>query len=73
MIPKIIHYAWFGGNDFGELEEKCLKSWKKYCPDWEIKRWDESNFDPNEHGTYVKQAYEREDWAFVSDDARLYA
>lgn len=43
MIPKIIHYAWFGGNPLGELEEKCLESWKKYCPDWEIMRWDESN------------------------------
>ncbi|WP_225743173.1 glycosyltransferase family 32 protein [Marinilactibacillus sp. Marseille-P9653] len=73
MIPKIIHYAWFGGNELGELEEKCLASWKKYCPDWEIMRWDESNFNPEEHGIYTKQAYEREDWAFVSDVARLYA
>jgi len=73
MIPKIIHYAWFGGNELGPLEEKCLASWKKYCPDWEIKRWDESNFDPSKHGKYCEQAYEREDWAFVSDVARLYA
>ncbi|WP_331279800.1 glycosyltransferase family 32 protein [Alkalibacterium sp. AK22] len=73
MIPKIIHYAWFGGNKLGELEQKCLESWQKYCPDWEIKRWDESNFDPKDHGIYTEQAYEREEWAFVSDVARLYA
>lgn len=73
MIPKIIHYAWFGGNPLGELEEKCLESWKTYCPDWEIVRWDESNFDPKDHGVYTQQAFEREEWAFVSDVARLHA
>lgn len=73
MIPKIIHYAWFGGNELGELEKKCLASWKKYCPDWEIMVWDESNFKPEDHGIYTKQAYDEEQWAFVSDVARLYA
>lgn len=73
MIPKKIHYAWFGGNPLGDLEKKCLDSWKKYCPDWEIIRWDEDSFAPITHGIYAQQAYEQEDWAFVSDVARLYA
>lgn len=73
MIPKIIHYVWFGGNELGDLEKKCLESWKKYCPDWEIIRWDESNFKPEEHGEYAKQAYENKAWAFLSDVARLHA
>ena len=47
MIPKIIHYCWFGGNPLPPLAQKCIKSWKKYCPDYEIVRWDESNFDIN--------------------------
>ena len=72
MIPKIIHYCWFGGNPLPELAEKCIESWKKYCPDYEIKRWDESNFDINCY-EYVKEAYEAKKWAFVSDVARIYA
>ena len=59
MIPKIIHYCWFGGNPLPPLAQKCIKSWKKYCPDYEIVRWDESNFDINGSLLYVKQAYER--------------
>ena len=72
MIPKIIHYCWFGGNPLPELAEKCIASWKKYCPDYEIKRWDESNFDIN-YNDYVREAYEAKKWAFVSDVVRLYA
>ncbi len=72
MIPKIIHYIWFGGKPLPELAQKCLDSWKKYCPDYEIMRWDESNFDLN-FNDYVKEAYEAKKWAFVSDVARLYA
>ena len=45
MIPKIIHYCWFGGNELPELAQKCIESWKKYCPDYQIRRWDESNLD----------------------------
>lgn len=70
MIPKIIHYCWFGGNPLPELAEKCIASWKKYCPDYEIKRWDESNFDVN-CCDYVREAYEAKMWAFVSDYARF--
>ena len=72
MIPKIIHYCWFGGNPLPELAQKCIESWKKYCPDYEIKRWDETNFDMN-YNDYVREAYEAKKWAFVTDVVRLYA
>ena len=70
MIPKIIHYCWFGGNPLPRDVEKCIESWKKFCPDYEIKRWDESNFDVNGH-PFCRAAYEAKTWAFVSDYARL--
>lgn len=70
MIPKIIHYCWFGGQPKPEMVLKCIESWKKYCPDWEIIEWNESNFDVSQH-PYMKEAYERKKWAFVSDVARL--
>lgn len=70
MIPKVIHYCWFGGTPLPELAQKCIESWKKYCPDYEIKRWDESNFDVN-CCDYVREAYEAKKWAFVSDYARF--
>ena len=70
MIPKKIHYCWFGGNPLPELALRCIESWKKYCPDYEIIRWDESNFDV-ECCDYVKEAYEAKKWAFVSDYARF--
>ena len=70
MIPKIIHYCWFGGNPLPELAEKCIESWKKFCPNYEIKRWDESNFDVFQN-QYCKEAYDAKKWAFVSDYARL--
>ena len=56
MIPKIIHYCWFGENKKNKLILNCIKSWKKYCPDYEIKEWNESNFDIN-CCQYVKEAY----------------
>ena len=46
-IPKVIHYCWFGGNPLPELAAQCIESWKKFLPDYEIMRWDESNFDVN--------------------------
>ena len=70
MIPKIIHYVWVGGKPLTPLAEKCIASWKKYCPDYEIKRWDEKTFDVNQN-KYCKQAYECKKWAFVSDYIRL--
>lgn len=70
-IPKKIHYCWFGGNELPKLAEKCIKSWKKHCKDYEIIRWDESNFDVDSCPLYVRQAYEAKKWAFVTDYARL--
>ncbi len=66
IIPRKIHYCWFGNGKKGELFEKCLESWKKYAPDFEIIEWNESNCDINEC-KYVKEAYENKKWAFVSD------
>ena len=70
MIPKIIHYCWFGGKTLPSDVMKCIETWKKYCPDYEIKRWDESNFDVSSH-PFMRAAYEAKAWAFVSDYARL--
>ncbi len=72
MIPKKIHYCWFGGNPLPEMAQKCIASWKKYCPDYEIVEWNETNFDVR-CNTYCAQAYDAKKWAFVSDVARLYA
>lgn len=69
LIPKTIHYCWFGGNPLPELAQKCIESWKKYCPDYEIKEWNELNFDVD-CCAYVREAYEAKKWAFVSDYAR---
>lgn len=71
MIPKIIHYCWFGGNPLPKLAKKCIRSWKKYCKGYEIRRWDESNFDISSAPLYVRQAYEAKKWAFVTDYVRL--
>ena len=65
-MTKYIHYCWFGGKPLSSLTKKCIKSWKKYLPDFEIKRWDESNCDLNEC-KFVKEAYENKKWAFVAD------
>lgn len=70
MIPKIIHYCWFGGKSKPEEFNKYLESWKRYCPNYEIKEWNESNFDLNEND-YCREAYEAKKWAFVADYARL--
>ncbi len=72
MIPKKIHYCWFGGNPLPELAQKCIESWKKYCPDYEIIEWNEANFDVR-CNQYCSEAYDAKKWAFVSDVARLYA
>lgn len=72
MIPKKIHYCWFGGNPLPEEAKKCIESWKKYCPDYELIEWNEENFDINSN-QYVKEAYESKKFAFVTDYVRLYA
>ena len=69
-IPKKIHYCWFGGAPLPRSVKKCIASWKKFCPDYEIVRWDEHNFDLSEN-LYAKQAYQAKKWAFVSDYYRL--
>lgn len=71
MIPKIIHYCWFGRGKMPELANRCIESWKKYCPDYEILEWNEDNFDIN-CCPYVKEAYENRKFAFVTDYVRLY-
>lgn len=70
MIPKVINYCWFGGNPLPNDIKKCIASWKKYCPDYEVKEWNETNFDVN-CCDYVKEAYAAKKWAFVSDYARF--
>ncbi len=72
MIPKVIHYCWFGKNEKPDIIKKCIESWKKYCPDYKIKEWNETNFDVN-CIPYVRKAYLDKKWSFVSDYARLYA
>lgn len=72
-IPKIIHYCWFGRKPKPKLAEKCIKSWKKFCPDYEIIEWNEDNFDVSTAPLYVRQAYEAKYWAFVTDYVRLKA
>lgn len=72
MIPKIIHYCWFGRGKMPKLALKCLKSWNKYCSDYKVICWNEDNFDINSN-QYVKEAYESRKYAFVSDYVRLYA
>lgn len=71
MIPKIIHYCWFGHNPLPASALKCIASWKKYLPDFEIKEWNEDNFDVNII-PYTLQAYEAKKYAFVSDYARYW-
>lgn len=70
MIPKVIHYCWFGGNPLPESAIKCIESWKKHCPDYEIKQWNETNYDYTKN-KYMLQAYEQKRWGFVPDYARF--
>lgn len=70
MIPKIIHYCWVGNAPKPKSVLYCIESWKKFCPDYEIREWNESNYDFNKN-LYMKQAYEAKKWGFVPDYARL--
>ena len=70
MIPKKIHYCWFGRGPKPKLAEKCIASWRKFCPDYEIIEWNEDNFDVNLNG-YTRMCYEQKKYAFVSDYVRL--
>ena len=70
MIPKVIHYCWFGRNPLPPLAVKCIESWRKFLPDYEIREWNEDNFDVDAI-PYTREAYEARKYAFVSDYARF--
>jgi mannosyltransferase OCH1-like enzyme len=72
MIPKVIHYCWFGRGQMPQLAQTCMESWGKYLPDYKLKLWDEDSFDINSV-PYVKEAYQSRKFAFVTDYVRLYA
>ena len=70
MIPKIIHYCWFGQSEMPTEYKRYIETWREKCPNYQIKEWNERNFDINS-SAYAKEAYEEKKWAFVSDYARL--
>lgn len=70
MIPKIIHYCWFGGKPLSNEAKRCISSWKINCPEYKVIKWDESNFNISMN-VYVEEAYKKKKWAFVSDYVRL--
>lgn len=70
MIPHSIHYCWFGGNPLPQKARKCIASWRRIFPQWEIHEWNEKNFDINSH-PYAAMAYKQKQWAYLSDVARL--
>lgn len=71
MIPKVIHYCWFGRGEKPELAKKCIASWKRFCPDYKIVEWNEDNFDLDTTA-YTRWCYDNKKWAFLSDFVRLY-
>jgi hypothetical protein len=72
MIPKIIHYCWFGEMAMPDSARNYIEGWLKKCPDFEFVKWDETNFDVNQ-SIYTREAYEKQKWAFISDYVRIYA
>ncbi len=70
MIPKVIHFCWFGGKPYPKIVKNCISSWKKYCPEYEIKLWNEQNYDLRK-SPWLESASNSRHWAFVSDYARL--
>ena len=70
MIPKVIHYCWFGKGKYPKIVKQCISSWERYCPDYQLKLWNEENYDINQCD-FLKEAYSSKNWAFVSDYARL--
>ena len=69
-IPKIIHCFWFSGDEKDELSKKCIESWRRFCPDYEIKEWNTTNYDVTKN-SYMYEAYKARKWAYVTDYARL--
>lgn len=72
MIPKIIHYVWLGHGEKSDKIKACIESWKKYMPDYEIKEWNEGNFDIN-YNDFTRESYTKGMYAFTSDVIRLFA
>ena len=70
MIPRKIHYCWFGRGEKPRLAQKCIASWKKYCPDYEIIEWNEDNFDVDRNA-YTQMCYKEKKYAFLTDYLRL--
>lgn len=70
VIPKVIHYCWFGKTPMPDKYKRWMESWHRFCPDYEIKEWNESNYDISKN-RYMEQAYENKKWGFVPDYARL--
>lgn len=73
MIPRIIHYCWFGRGEMPELVQRCMASWHLFMPDWTYMCWNEDNFDVASAPQYVREAYQARKYAFVSDYVRLWA
>ena len=71
MIPKVIHYCWFGKSKKPKLIKKCIKSWQKYCPDYTIIEWNENNINIADCPLFARQAYKEKKYAFVTDYVRL--
>lgn len=71
MIPRVIHYCWFGNSQKSDAILRCIESWRRYCPGFEIKEWNETNF-PVSDFPFAKKMYEERKWAFVADYARLW-
>ena len=72
MIPKTIHYIWLGGGEKSDTVKRCIESWTKILPDYEVKCWDESNFDIESAPVFVKEAYTAKKWAFAADYVRMW-
>lgn len=70
MIPKVIHYCWFGRGPKSKKTEHCIASWKQFCPDYQIIEWNEDNFDVNQNA-YTRMCYQERKFAFLSDYVRL--
>lgn len=70
LIPKTIHYCWFGNKEIPDRLKKCIESWQKYCPDYKVIRWSEENYNIEQH-EYTKKAYEHKKWALIPDVVRL--
>lgn len=73
LIPKVIHYCWFGKGQMPELVQDCVTSWHTHMPDWKYQLWNEDNFDVSTAPQYVQEAYAAKKYAFVSDFVRLWA